>query len=164
MKINCKWTAFCCLVAIATLSSCSSSNHSSGKGFVAVMKPKESIQGVCDNSYIIAIVPFAGNNQIDAKAPKSKEEITKEVNAKITFLRDKPDYNDKGMVNLIVNCRGELVQCEIDNKTKSPELDTQIVAVFAEMKSWTPGTVNNQAVDTSVLYSFTIKSGKFILN
>jgi len=57
----------------------------------------------------------------------------------------------------------ELVRYEIDNKTKSPELDNQIVAVFAELKTWTAGKINDKAVDTSVLYSFKINNGKISL-
>jgi hypothetical protein len=59
-----------------------------------------------------------------------------------------------------VNCKGELVQCRIDNKTQSEELDKQIVAVFAELKQWKAGTINGQTVDTVNLFSFTIKNGK----
>ena len=87
-----------------------------------------------------------------------------ELNEKVPFLKDKPDYEDSGMVGLIINCKGELVKCDIDNKTKSPELDAQIVAVFATMKTWTAGTINKVSVDTSELYSFTIKNGKIVLN
>lgn len=64
------------------------------------------------------------------------------------------------MVSLIINCKGELVRCEIDNKTKSPELDSQIVAVFAELKLWTAGKINEKPFDTVVLYSFTIKTAR----
>jgi len=130
---------------------------------IARMEVKEPIQGVCNNAYVIAILPLPGNGQISAKASKSDEEITLALNSKVSFLKDKTDYEDKGMVSLIINCKGELVRCEIDNKTKSPELDNQIVAVFAEMKMWTPGKINNSPVDTVVLYSFTILNGKITL-
>lgn len=113
---------------------------------------------------MIAILPIPGNKQIKAQAPKTKEELTKELNSKVIFLKDNPDYEDNGMVNLIVNCRGELVRCQVGNKTKSPELDSQIAAVFAEMKTWTAGKVNNRPVDTLVLYSFTINNGKIVLS
>lgn len=53
-----------------------------------------------------------------------------------------------------------LARMQIDNKTKNSDLDSQIVAVFAEMKKWTPGLVNNKPYDTAELYSFTIKKGK----
>jgi DNA-binding protein YbaB len=131
---------------------------------VARMEVKEPIEGVCDNANVMAILPISGNGQVEAKAPKSDKELTAELNSNISYLQDKGDYEDEGMVNLIVNCKGELVKCEIDNKTKSPELDDQIVAVFAKMKIWTAATINNQAVDTIVLYSFKIKNGKITLN
>lgn len=152
------------LVAIVILGSCSASKNSSMNSMVARMEVKEPIEGVCDNANVIAVLPFPGNGQVAAQAPKTEEEITQELNAKVSFLKDKPGYEDKGMVNLIVNCKGELVKCEIDNKTKSPELDDQIVAVFAEMKIWTAGKVDNKPVDTVVLYSFEIKNGKVILS
>lgn len=53
---------------------------------------------------------------------------------------------------------------KISNKTQSPELDSQIEAVFAEMKTWTAGKINNKSVDTVVMYSFTIKDWKIVLS
>lgn len=153
-----------CLIGIGILSSCKSSKKNSSKSFIARMEVKEPIEGVCDNANVIVILPFLSEGQVEAKAPKTKEEITKLLNTQVTFLKDKPDYEDKGMVNLIINCEGKLVRCQIDNKTKSPELDSQVVAVFSELKKWTPATVNNKAVDTAVLQSFTIKNGKITLN
>lgn len=67
------------------------------------------------------------------------------------------------MLNLIVNCHGKMVRCQIDKETKSKELDQQLVSVFAEMKNWEAGTINGKAVDTVVLYSFTIENGKVSL-
>ncbi len=128
------------------------------------MEVKEPIKGVCDNANVIAILPIPGNGQVKAQATKTKEEIIQELNAKVSFLKDKPDYEDKGMVSLIVNCKGELVKCEISNKTKSTELDSQIVAVFTELKTWTAGKIKNISVDTVELYSFTIKNGKITLS
>lgn len=127
------------------------------------MQVDEPIEGVCDNANVIAILPFPGNGQVKAKAPKTDETITAELNAKVSYLKDKPDYEDKGMVSLIVNCKGEMVQCKIDNETKNPTLDSEIVAVFADMKVWTAGTINKKPFDTVVLYSFTVKDGKIAL-
>ncbi len=163
MKNN-KLTTICAsLITLGTIHSCATSHNSSINNMVARMEVKEPIEGVCDNSNVIAILPIPGNGQVRAQAPKTLEEITLELNSKVSFLKDKSNYEDKGMVNLIINCNGELVRCVIDNKTKSLELDSQIVAVFAELKTWTAGKINNKSVDTSVLYSFTIKNGKIIL-
>ena len=151
------------LTALVTISSCATSKKSTMNNMVARMEVKEPIKGVCDNANVIAILPFPGNGQVNAKAPKTEAEIAQQLNAKVSFLKDKPDYEDKGMVSLIINCKGELVRCQIDNKTKSPDLDSQIVAVFAELKTWTAGKVNNVSVDTIELYSFTIKNGKITL-
>lgn len=152
------------LLGVGIISSCATPKKSSIGNFVARLEVKEPIQGVCDNENVIAILPFPGNAQETAKAPKTKEEIMQELNSRVKFLNDKPNYEDKGMVNLIINCKGELVRCQIDNKTKSAELDSQIVAVFAELKRWTPGKINGTPVDVSELYSFTITNGKIQVN
>jgi hypothetical protein len=153
MKNNKLATICTGLIAMAIIASCSTSKNSSMSNMVARMEVKEKIEGVCDNSNVIAILPFPGNGQVKAKAPKTKEEITLELNSRVSFLKDKPDYEDKGMVSLIINCKGEMVRCETDNKSKSPELDSQIVAVFGELKIWTAGSINNNPVDTVELYS-----------
>lgn len=153
-------------ILIAVIFSACATSKKSGNvsNLVARMEVKEPIEGVCDNNNVFAILPLPGNGQVEAKTTKTDAEITDELNAKVAFLKDKPDYNDKGMVSLIVNCKGEMVRCEIDNKTQNAELDQQIVAVFAELKTWTPGKINNKNVDTVVLYSFTIKNGKITLS
>lgn len=153
-----------CFIAIGILHSCASSKNSSMNNMVARMQVDTPIPGVCDNNNVIAILPISGNGQVKAVGPKTDAEITLELNAKVTYLKDKPSYVDKGMVSIIINCKGEMVQCKIDNKTQSPELDSQIVAVFAEMKVWTPGKMYDKPIDTVELYSFTIKDGKIILN
>lgn len=163
MKNN-KLTTICIgLIATGIISSCATSKKSTMNNMVARMEVKEPIKGVCNNSYIIAILPIPGNGQVKAETSKTKEEITEELNSKVSFLKDKTDYEDKGMVSLIVNCKGELVRCEIDNKTQSPELDSQIVAVFAELKTWKAGQIDNNSVDTVVFYRFIITEGKITL-
>ncbi len=147
----------------AMVSSCSSTKKTGVSNMVATMQVDEPIPGVCDNSRVIAILPFPGNGQVKAQAPLTDQEIEEELNANVSFLSDKPDYMDKGMVNLVVNCKGKMVRCQIDNKTKNPELDQQIVAVFAKLEEWEAGTINGKPVDTSVLYSFEIENGKIML-
>src|SRR6187551_3002455 len=112
------------ILFIISFSSCSGSKKSSASTMVARMEVKEPIAGVCDNSNVIAILPFPGNGQVQAKCQKSNEQIALELNSRVVFLKDKPEYEDKGMVNMIVNCKGEMVRCHIDNETKSPELDS----------------------------------------
>ena len=58
----------------------------------------------------------------------------------------------------------EVVQCKIDNKTKSPVLDEQVVNVFKTLTDWKPGKLNNKEVDSLKLWSFEITDGKISLN
>lgn len=151
------------LLFILSIASCQTRKPSPTQ-FIATMEVKEPIEGVCDNAKIVALIPSLSSNQKEAIHDKSTEEIVADLNREVTFLKDKPDYNDKGMVNLVINCKGELVRCQIDNKTQSPELDQQIVMVFAALKKWTPGKLNNKPVDSVILYSISITNGKISIS
>lgn len=131
--------------------------------FVAKMEVKEPIEGVCDNNGVYGL--FAGfKGQEPAQGPLTKAEIQAKLDEGLPFLSANPKYKGEGMIGLIVNCKGELVRCRMDNKTKSPELDQQIEEVFKTLTAWKPGKLNGQAVDTSILYSFKIKGGRVVLN
>lgn len=128
--------------------------------FVAKMEVKEDIPGICDKDEVYALFPsFKG--QVEAVCPISKDEILKRLNAEVVFLKDNPKYKDKGMIGLIINCKGEVVKCKMDNKTKNIELDKQIEAVFNSLGEWKAGKLNGKEIDTSRLFSFKIKNGKF---
>ena len=86
------------------------------------------------------------------------------LNEKVQFIKDKPDYSGKAMANFIINCKGEVCRCEIDNKTDSPELNEQMLEVFKTFMDWEPGTYNKKAVDSVVLISFVIENGKISFN
>ncbi len=131
--------------------------------FVAKLQLKERIPGTCSKKDVYALLQMF-DGQVPAKCASTTEQINDKLNADVQFLKDKPDYNDKGMVNFIINCKGEMVQCAIDNKTQSPELDTQIENVFKTFTSWTAGTLNKKEVDCSVLISFKIEKGRITLN
>ena len=64
----------------------------------------------------------------------------------------------------MISCKGDMVKCEIDNKTKDAGLDSQIVAVFASLGDWKAGKLNGSPVDSMRLYSFEIKKGKITVN
>jgi hypothetical protein len=163
MKKN-NLATICIALTLGAMSSCGTSKKNSMNNMVARMEVKEPIAGVCDNTNVIVVLPFPGNGQVEAKGPKTDAEITTDLNSRVVFLKDKPDYEDKGTVSLIINCKGELVQCQISNKSKSAELDSQIVAIFAELKTWTAGTIQNKPIDTVILYSFTITNGKITIS
>ncbi len=125
---------------------------------VAKMEVKEDIPGICDKNEVYALFPsFEG--QIEAICPLSETEIANKLNTELQFLKDNPKYKDKGMVSLIINCSGQVVQCRMGVETKSPELDYQILAVFNNLQNWKPGKLYEKEVDSSILYSFKIKKG-----
>jgi len=131
--------------------------------FVAKMEAKEPIPGVCNIKNIIVPFPtFKG--QEAAISPLNKKEIESRLNSEVKFLSENPTFTDKGMIGLIVNCKGEVVRCKMDNKTQNAELDKQIETVFHSLGEWKAGKLNGKTVDTSNLFSFTIENGILTLN
>ncbi len=127
--------------------------------FVAKMEVKKDIPGICNKDEVYALFPsFKGQDK--AVCPISEEELLKRLNSEVPFLKDNPKFKGKGMIGLIINCKGELIQCKMDNKTGNKELDKQIEAVFSSLGEWKAGKLDGKNVDSSVLYSFTIKKGK----
>lgn len=127
--------------------------------FVATMEVKEPIPGLCNDKEVYALFPsFKG--QEEAICPVSKDQILERLNNEVQFLKDNPKYDDKGMIGIVINCKGEVVKCKMDNKTKNPELDNQIEDVFNSLGTWKAGRLNKKDVDTSKLFSFKIKNGQ----
>jgi hypothetical protein len=129
---------------------------------VARAEIKEKIDGICDIKNVYTLFPMFGD-QVEAVCSVPDSTIEGKLNRDVEFLRDNPKYNDKGMVSIIINCKGEVVQCKIDNETKSPILDEQIVNVFKTLTSWKAGKLNGKEVDSLRLWSFEIKKGKVTL-
>ncbi len=125
---------------------------------VAKMEIKDSISGLCNSKEVYALLPMFGD-QVAPVNPVADEEVLARLNG-ISFLKANPQFKDKGMVSLIINCKGEVVKCEMDNKTKDPELDKQVVEVFNSLGTWKPGKLNGKNVDAVKLWSFTVKKGK----
>lgn len=126
--------------------------------FVAKMEIKDTdtITGLCNRKEVYALLPmFKG--QEEAVCSVSNDDIQKRLNEEVIFFKENSKHNDKGMVNILINCKGEVVRCEIDNETKSPELDKQIIAVFSSLTRWKAGKLDNKEVDSSTLWSFEIK-------
>ncbi len=127
--------------------------------FVAKMEVKEDIPGICDKDEVYALFP-SFDGQDEAVCPISEEELLKRLNTEVPFLKENPKFKAKGMMGLIINCKGDVIQCKMDNTTGNKELDKQIEAVFSSLGEWKAGKLDGKDVDSSVLYSFTVKKGK----
>ena len=136
--------------------------HSTAQ-FVAKMEIKTPIIGLCNNNDVYALFP-SFNGQEESVCPISKDSILSRLNGEVSFLKDSSGFNDKGMIGLVINCKGEVVQCKISNKTKNSDLDMQIELVFNSLGKWKAGKLNGKTVDTSRLFSFRIIDGKFTFN
>lgn len=127
--------------------------------FVATVEIKEHVEGLCNEKAVYTMFPGFGD-QVEAKCPVTDDEIVRRLDSAVTFLKENPKHKDKGMVSILINCKGEVVKCEMDNKTKDKTLDSQIVAVFSSLGVWKAGMLNGKPVDTMRLISFEIKKGK----
>ena len=125
---------------------------------VARMEVKEPIPGLCDPNEVYALLPLKG--QVEAVSPVTKDEILAKLNTEIQFLKDNPNFEDKGMLGLVINCKGKVVRCKMDIKTKSEELDRQVEEVFNSLGTWKAGSLNKREVDSSRLFSFVVKNGQ----
>lgn len=71
-----KLTTICfSLISIGLISSCASKN--SLNGMVARMEVKEPIEGVCDNSNVIAILPIPVMDKFKLKLPRQMRRFQK---------------------------------------------------------------------------------------
>jgi hypothetical protein len=129
---------------------------------VAKVEIKEKIKGICDDKNVYALFPMFGN-QKEAICSDADSTIEERLNREVDFLKDKPKYKDKGMVSILINCKGEVVQCKIDNESKSPTLDEQVVNVFKTLTSWEPGKLDDKEVDSMRLWRFEVNKGKITL-
>jgi len=138
-------------------------SYTSNAQFIATMEMKDSVPGICNTKAVYALFPgFDG--QIPAKCAMSDADIQTALNEKCPFLKANPKFKGEGMVGILVNCHGEVVQCKIDNSTGKTELDDQILAVFNALNEWTVGTLDQKPVDCSELFSYKIKKGVLTLN
>lgn len=131
----------------------------SAQSMVMKMQMKAPIPNICGKD--VYVMMFDG--QEEPVPPLSKKDIEKKLETNILFLKDKPTFKDKGTVNIVVNCKGDVVQCQIDTKTKSEVLDQQIVAVFQSFGRWNPGKLDGKKVDASKPWSFVVNNGKITM-
>lgn len=130
--------------------------------FVIKREVKEPIAGICNPDEVYALMPIAG--QTKAVCSITETEILVKLNDEIQFLKDNPKYDDKGMIGLIINCKGELVECKMDRVTKSKELDEELETAFKNLGTWKAGKLDGKEVDSSLLFSFKIKNGNISFN
>lgn len=139
-------------------------NASPGQ-FVARMQPKDTdtLTGVCDRNNIYTLLSLFKDQQ-EAVCTVSDKNIEKRLNDEVAYLKEHPEVDDKGIVNIVINCKGEVIQCKTDNKTKSEELDKQILAVFTSLTDWKPAKLNGKKVDSLRLFGFDIEKGKITIH
>ncbi len=137
--------------------------HAASAQFVARMQVKDALPGACDSTNVYAL--FSGfDGQVKPVPELTKKQIEDLLNKEVKFLQENPKFKGEMMINCIINCSGEMIRCEVDNKSGNDELDQQILAVFKKLTKWTPGLLNGQAVDAVELFTVEIKKGKITIS
>lgn len=130
---------------------------------IAKVEMREDVEGICNKDEVYSLYGgFAG--QIEPKCTLSKQQMEDILNEKLTFLKENPSFKSKGMVGVYINCEGRALQWDISVKTKSEELDRQILEIFKTFNEWTVGKLDGKAVDTRDLFSYEIKKGVLKIN
>ncbi|MFN8275915.1 MAG: energy transducer TonB [Chitinophagales bacterium] len=130
--------------------------------FVSRLDITDTIPGLCDKNEVYALFSaFKGQDQ--AKCPLTKAQIEARLNKEVSIIKEKRDLEEKGEVSLMINCKGEVIQCKIEKASKQPVLDQQVLAVFNSLGNWLPGKFNGREVDSAELYRFKVKGGKLEL-
>jgi hypothetical protein len=136
-----------------------------GKQIAMTMKVNEDITGLCDKTKVYSLYmmkQFPGSNATEGSYPMSDIELLKVLNERVTFLKENPKYNGKFSMRVIINCKGELVSCDLEDKTKNNDLDNQILEIFKSLGGWGAGTFNGELVDSTKPFYFRIKGGEII--
>jgi len=136
-----------------------------GMQIAAIMKVNDDIEGLCDKSKVYSLYimkQYPGSNATEAHYPVSENELLKVLNEKAIFLKENPKYKGKFSVRVIINCKGDLVSCTFENKTKSKDLNNQILDTFKSLEGWGPGRFNGELVDSTKPFYFKIKNGEII--
>ncbi|MBI1306712.1 MAG: hypothetical protein GC181_08870 [Bacteroidetes bacterium] len=126
--------------------------------FVAKVEVKEHIEGLCDSTEVYALFPgFTG--QEEAKCTVTEDSMRSAIE-QLEFLQANPKFKGEGMAQFIVNCKGEVVKCDIDNSSGDTEFDRQIVELLKTYTQWQPGKLNDKKVDSIQFVSFKVAKGK----
>lgn len=129
--------------------------------FVARVEMKYKVDGICDYDNVYGL--FNGfDGQIVPECSVSNAGMQKQLN-QVQYLKDNPKFKGKGMVGVYINCEGEAIGWRVSVKTND-KLDQQLIEIFESFDEWTVGTLNKEAVDCSVLFSYKIKKGVLTLN
>ena len=132
--------------------------------FVAKMEMKVAVEGVCNKNEVYALFPSL-DGQDEAVCSTNNEGIEKKINSEVKFLKENKKFKSKkGIISLIINCKGEVIKCEMDNTTGNKELDKQLEELFNSLGDWKPGKLDGKSVDSVQLFSFKIKKGVLKLN
>lgn len=127
--------------------------------FVATIEMKEEVEGVCNQNEVFVLFGMLPDQE-DAKCPIGKEALLLKLNNETEYLKNYPKYKSKGSVDVLVNCKSEVVQVKVDFKNLDKKLESQLEDIFRNLGAWEAGKLNGKEVDSKTLFSFKIKKGK----
>lgn len=147
------------LIAPVFLVSCfGSKSATQGETMVAVMEVKEPIEGLCNQNEVYALMSFFDKGQIKSEMQISEPDFLNLVETNLRQLVDQTT-NYETTANVIVNCKGKLVQAKPSKPGDMPNLDEAFAETVSKIEKWSIGTLNGQPVDNSLFVSIKIEEG-----
>ncbi len=119
----------------------------------------EQLGGICNPENITArfsIFTYTSSSN------KRIKKIEKELNSKIKSLKTYISLSEERIINLIINCKGEVLKSEIDTKKIQPDIKSEIEDAFKMLRIWKKIKYNGET-DSSILITFKIENGVICL-
>ena len=115
----------------------------------------EKLSGICNPENITA--RFSIFTYIPSSNKRIKK-IEKELNSKIKSLKTYSSLSEERMINLVLNCKGEVLKSKIDAKKIQSDIKSEIENAFKTLRIWKEKKYNGE-IDCSILITFKIENG-----
>jgi hypothetical protein len=126
---------------------------------------RKKVEGMCIPAKSVLELYNGNPDEIEPKCSISKQELIEILNDELPFLRSHPDFKGRGMVSVIINCEGKVVGWAEVVKSKSKELNEEILHFLIKQNfDWEAGIYKEESIDSIYSFSYQIVRGKLRLN
>ena len=84
--------------------------------------------------------------------------IENELNSKLNSLKKYSSLSEDRMINIVLNCKGDVLKSEIDAKIIESNIKNEIENAFRMLSIWKKRKYNG-SIDSSILISFKVENG-----
>ncbi|MCB0399808.1 MAG: hypothetical protein KDD26_09350 [Winogradskyella sp.] len=119
----------------------------------------KNLNGICNPENVEARFSiFTYTSQTKFKIKK----IENELNSRLKLLTTYLNLSEDRMINIVLNCKGDVLKSEIDAKKIDHNIKNEIENTFKMLTIWKKRKYNG-GTDSSILISFKIENGMISL-